>query len=333
MARQAYPRGNTRRVDLPDKTRLKAAACGPRTTDGVLADNRAVSNHRLAEKLADSSMFREYQRAFEKATSMPLSLRAVESWQLAHTHSKKQNAFCALLAQTNNSCAACLQMQQRVCDGVNGAPATMSCAFGLVETAVGVKIGREFVVYLQTGQVFFKPRTPDQTNRALKRIREWGFDLDHDDVAKRYEATPVVRRDAYQARVKLLQFFADQLGTLANQIVLSQRCAEPPHITRARQLIDAQFQQNITLASISRQVGMSSFYFCKQFKKTTGVNYTDYVSRVRVEKAKNLLLNPNYRVSEIGYEIGFKSLTHFNRVFKRIVRESPTEYRQHLAIA
>ena len=55
-----------------------------------------------------------------------------------------------------------------------------------------------------------------------------------------------------------------------------------------------------------------------------------YVSRVRVEKAKNLLLNPNARVSEVAYEVGFQSLTHFNRVFRKIVGESPTEYRKRL---
>jgi AraC-like DNA-binding protein len=49
-----------------------------------------------------------------------------------------------------------------------------------------------------------------------------------------------------------------------------------------------------------------------------------------VEKAKNLLLNPNLRISEIAYEVGFQSLTHFNRVFKKIVRQSPTEYRGRL---
>ena len=51
-----------------------------------------------------------------------------------------------------------------------------------------------------------------------------------------------------------------------------------------------------------------------------------------MEKAKNLLLNPNLRVSEIAYEVGFQSLTHFNRVFKKIVGESPTYYRSHLTV-
>ena len=53
----------------------------------------------------------------------------------------------------------------------------------------------------------------------------------------------------------------------------------------------------------------------------------DYVARERIERAKNLLLNPNLRVSEIAYEVGFQSLTHFNRVFRRIVGRTPTEFR------
>ena len=69
------------------------------------------------------------------------------------------------------------------------------------------------------------------------------------------------------------------------------------------------------------------------FKKITGVNFTDYVSRVRIEKAKDLLLNPNLRISEIAYVVGFQSLTHFNRVFKRILGQSPTDYRGQLKLA
>jgi AraC-like DNA-binding protein len=57
------------------------------------------------------------------------------------------------------------------------------------------------------------------------------------------------------------------------------------------------------------------------------LNFTEYVARVRTEKAKNLLLNPNLRISEIAFEVGFQSLTHFNRVFKKVAGHSPTQYR------
>ena len=57
---------------------------------------------------------------------------------------------------------------------------------------------------------------------------------------------------------------------------------------------------------------------------------TEFVPRIRVEKAKNLLLNPSLRISEIACDVSFQSLTRFSRVFKSVVGESPTEYRRPL---
>jgi AraC-like DNA-binding protein len=112
---------------------------------------------------------------------------------------------------------------------------------------------------------------------------------------------------------------------------LQQKDSEPEEITRARQYIAANSDEEISLAEVAKEARMSTFYFCKMFKKITGVNFAHYVSGVRVEKAKNLLLNANYRISEIGYEVGFQSLTHFNRVFRSIAGQSPTEYRKQLS--
>jgi len=249
---------------------------------------------------------------------------------LAHQGSRRQNAFCGLLAQATRSCSACLQMQQRVRDNVNGVPCTKICVFGLGETAVGVKVGQETIAYLQTGQVFFKSPTLQQSARALRQLTEWGVKLDAREVVCRYNETPVVKRNEYEARVRLLQFFADQLGSLANQVVLQRGSAEPAQITRDRQFIEANYQEALTLALVARHAAMSRYYFCKVFRKATGENFNRYVSRLRVEKAKNLLLNLNHRVSEIAFAVGFQSLTHFNRMFKSIAGRSPTDYRQHL---
>jgi len=60
------------------------------------------------------------------------------------------------------------------------------------------------------------------------------------------------------------------------------------------------------------------------------MTFTDYLGRVRVERAKNLLLNPHLRISEIAYAVGFQSLTHFNRVFQELTGESPTTFRKKL---
>ena len=112
--------------------------------------------------------------------------------------------------------------------------------------------------------------------------------------------------------------------------MIQRATAEPVLIARAKEFIQERHADNLRLAMVARAVSTSPFYFCKIFKKMTGTNFTDYLSSVRIEKAKNLLLNPDVQVSEIAFAVGFQSLTHFNRVFKRIVGMPPSQYRAQL---
>ena len=57
------------------------------------------------------------------------------------------------------------------------------------------------------------------------------------------------------------------------------------------------------------------------------MTFTEYLARIRVEMVKKLLLNPHTRISEAAFEVGFQSLSQFNRVFRRFAGESPSDYR------
>lgn len=287
----------------------------------------------LIHKLAACALFRDYQEAFSETTGLPLALRSVDDWQLAYAGDRHQNSFCTLVARSNPSCAACLQMQQQACNTANGVPATLKCAFGLNETAVTVKLGDRTIGYLQTGQVFFKNATPTQTTGAISRLRKLDANVDAREATAAYQATRVVRRQTYDSAIRLLEFFAKQLSLMANQITLLEQAAEPPQVARARQFIHEHSDEEISLGDVARHAAMSPFYLCKKFKEVTGLHFTDYVSRVRVEKARELLRNPNHRISEIAFQTGFQSLSHFNRCFKRIAGESPTACREQLQSA
>jgi AraC-like DNA-binding protein len=117
---------------------------------------------------------------------------------------------------------------------------------------------------------------------------------------------------------------------VSNQLLVRRANLEPPAITKARQFIQEHQADEISLGDVARAANASTFYFCKMFKKATGLNFTEYLARVRVEKAKNLLLNPNVRVSEVAFAAGFQSLSHFNRVFRRVAGLSPSRYREKL---
>jgi AraC-like DNA-binding protein/ligand-binding sensor protein len=285
----------------------------------------------LIEILASSKVYQDYERAFSDTTGLPVVLRPVESWQLPHHGQRNENAFCAFMAQKSRACAACLQVQQQLADSAIHEPKTIACHFGLSDTAVPVRMGDQLVGFLQTGQVFRRKPTAAQFERTARLAEEWGVPVDRAALKQAYFKTRVLTTRQHDSMVKLLSIFAQHLSLISNQIALQQQNAEPPTITRAKQFIQEHQTEDLALGDVARAVNTSTFYFCKMFKKFTGLNFTAYLSRLRIEKAKNLLLNPNLRVSEIAYEIGFQSLTHFNRVFKKINGLSPTEYRSQLA--
>ncbi len=288
-------------------------------------------NNDLITSLTKSRMFQDYERAFSETTGLPVTLRSAETWQLPHHGKKHENPICARMAEKSRACAACLQMQQKLCDSARFEPATLTCQLGLVDTAVPVRLGEKLIGYLQTGQVLRKKATEAQIDRTAKLTAEWGIPLGLEELRNAYGATKVLGTKQYLSMVKLLAIFAEHISLVSNQIVVKQQNNEPPTITRAKEFILENHEEPLSLGQVAKTVGTSLFHFCKLFKKTTGLNFTEYVSRVRVEKAKNLLLNPNLRVGEIAYQVGFQSLTHFNRVFKKITGQSPKAYRQQLA--
>jgi AraC-like DNA-binding protein len=289
-------------------------------------------NRALLEALAGSKIYHDYERAFSEATGLPVALRPVESWQLPLHGKRHENPFCQLMAQKSRACAACLQVQELLSQRATHEPQSVICPAGLCDTAVPIRLGDRLIGFLQTGQVFSRKPTSAQFERTATLATEWGLDVKREQLKEVYFNTRVISPRQHQSVIKLLSIFAQHLSMLSNQVVVQHENAEPPVITRAKEYIHEHQTEELSLGEVARAVNMSTYYFCKSFKKITGINFTDYVSRVRLEKAKNLLLNPNLRVSEIAYEVGFQSLTHFNRVFKKILGQSPTQYRAQLAV-
>lgn len=287
-------------------------------------------NKKFIEALSQSQIYQDYERAFSKTTGLPLSLRPVETWQRAHTGKKTENPFCLLLAEQNRACAACLEVQAQIAGAQGCGPRTVKCFAGLCDTGVPVSVGDEVLGFLQTGQIFTQKPTRAQFNRLSAQLVDWGWKVDLRKLEEAYFQTRVITPKQYESVLRLLTIFAQHLALVSNQLLVSRANAEPPAITRAKQFIDEHQAEEISLGDVAKAVNTSTFYFCKMFKKATGLNFTDYLSRVRVEKAKNLLLNPNMRISEVAFAAGFQSLSHFNRVFRRIAGESPTSYRAKL---
>ncbi len=284
----------------------------------------------LVAQLKRSRIFRDYEQAFRDTTGLPINLRPIEAFDLPHHGDPKENPFCVLMAQSNHSCAACLQLQKRVEEEARLAPKTLKCFAGLCDSAVPVRVGDNLVAFLQTGQILLHTPSKAEFAKTTRQLLKFGAEVDMKKLEEAFFQTRVITKKQYESILRLLTIFAQHLSTLSNQLIVQEATAESPQVAKARVFIADHQTEELSLGQVAAAVNMSAFYFCKTFKKATGMTFTDYLARVRIEKVKNLLLNPHKRVSEAAYEAGFQSLSQFNRVFRRIAGESPTVYRERL---
>lgn len=101
-------------------------------------------------------------------------------------------------------------------------------------------------------------------------------------------------------------------------------------IVKALDYIKDNYRKDITLEEVSKEVNISPHYFCKLFKNEMGENFTDYVTNLRINTAKEIMKNSLLSVKEICYEIGYGDPNYFSRIFKKAVGVTPTEYRDSI---
>ncbi len=286
----------------------------------------------ISEKLSQSRILHDYEHAFSEATGLPLIFHGAGRKRPAVRGSKHSNPFCEQMAETEAGCRLCVEMQEKItAHGGSTETRTSVCIAGLADSAVPVRIGEKVLGYLETGQVALRKLTRADFRRVTHWLRTGGAVTDWETLEKAFFETPAMSRKQYDAMLHLLEVFAQHLALAAEQIATQQTHSEPPLVQRGRQFIEENQGRDIGLEDVARAVNASTFHFCKMFKRATGMTFTEYLALLRVGKAKKLLVNPQFRISEVAYEVGFTSLTHFNRMFRRVTGQSPTVFRQKLS--
>lgn len=95
----------------------------------------------------------------------------------------------------------------------------------------------------------------------------------------------------------------------------------------ALEFISQNYKEDISLSDVCEKSGMSNYYFCRLFKNTLNIGFTDYLNAVRIYHAAEALSESDKSVLEVALDSGFSSVSYFNRVFKSIKNCSPSEYR------
>ena len=94
--------------------------------------------------------------------------------------------------------------------------------------------------------------------------------------------------------------------------------------------INKNYNSEITLESVSELFYISPCHISRTFKKVCGLSFTDYINNVRIKEARKLLHQTDMSISKVAEYTGFNSTTHFNRVFKKVMKLSPLAYKKTL---
>lgn len=97
-------------------------------------------------------------------------------------------------------------------------------------------------------------------------------------------------------------------------------------IISAKKYIENNYMKDIRLDDVAKEVCISSYHFSRIFKKFEGVNYIQYLTKIRMEKAKELIIENKLSIKEIAIEVGYIDQNYFSRAFKKYTKFSPKEY-------
>lgn len=292
-----------------------------------------ILDNAIFESLARSETARDRAKTFHEATGLSLRIVAKYDTGARVSLNTPENPFCCMVAKALGDSRPCLAVQAELRGRLSQklSPHHVQCFAGLCELAVPMVAGGEHVATLFAGQVLVN----DQHERpafapvaqALSRL---GVKGDPRPFARAYAQTPVVTSKQFGALTRLLALFADDLARYAQSAMLSLHAHEPLTVARARDFVDAHLTEHVTMHQVASQVHLSRQYFCRVFKAGTGLTFTEYVCRLRLEKAKELLADPALRISDVAFAAGFQSIPYFGRTFRRCAGTSPTEYRTTL---
>jgi YesN/AraC family two-component response regulator len=98
-------------------------------------------------------------------------------------------------------------------------------------------------------------------------------------------------------------------------------------VSKVAGYINGHFKEPIVLREVAEKFHISEYYLSRNFRVVTGFSFNEYVNTTRVNMAKKLLKETNYNITRIAEEVGFNTITHFGRTFRKVVGISPKAYR------
>ncbi len=181
----------------------------------------------------------------------------------------------------------------------------------------------DYLIPFYSNDIEFNPRIPSR-NPVCASVYRRMMTIHHELQLRRNYFAAAVKNQVCEMLVELVRYYWQFSADLKRHEELQKQV---DRLNGALDFLKAHYREPITLGRIADVAYVSPSYFCKLFKRVTGHSFTEYLKRMRVDSAKDLLLNSDLSIGRVAEEVGFESHSYFNRVFKQLSGLSPTEFR------
>jgi AraC-like DNA-binding protein len=291
------------------------------------------SADRTFEALANSQLFADYKRAFERVTGVPLCITRPGESEAPVPGTGNVPEFCRVMSKCKPALAACCEAHHHAHQPEASDAWTFTCFAGICEAIVPVRIGGAVMAWLRPGRAMSHVPKSSEFGKVAEMLSGWDPALHLAATREAWLSTRVLPPQQYEALIGLLVIFAKHLSACVQLVGQSDSTHEYESIERARVFITKRFPEKLTLSAAARVACMSPHYFSGRFKAVTGIGFVEFLTRTRLEKACALLRDSRCSVTDIAFDVGFRSLSQFNRTFRQLMNQSPSNYRSSCRVA
>lgn len=175
---------------------------------------------------------------------------------------------------------------------------------------------KRLLALAQQGAVYFSGETKHRVGTLMKQLPEQGR---FDQLISLLEV------------LRILALSAESYPIQAPSIVGEQDFRGQQRLKEIQQYVAQHYQEPIEMQTLATLAHLSEAAFCRFFKKNTGLTFTEYLNKYRIQAARQLLMT-DHTVTEACYGSGFAHLSHFNKTFKTLTGENPSEFKKkHVA--
>ncbi|MEO8353134.1 MAG: PocR ligand-binding domain-containing protein [Chthoniobacteraceae bacterium] len=199
------------------------------------------------------------------------------------------------------------------------------CHAGLTEFVIPVIRDGQTIALLQCGQVHDRAPSPAEWAKARASLQSAG--IPSRELGVLYKQARVLQPDRQDDLLELLTLIAGRLSHADERELRMSPGPAQAALGRAMTYIETHLSERLTIETIAKMAGCSARTLMRLFRSEVSSSVVDFVLRRRIARARQLLQHGTLTCAEIAFECGFGSVQHFNRIFRRLEKTSPTEWR------